>query len=211
MNRRLRAAMIAAVLFSQALAAIPNVPRLQDDALSDSNALTEIDAWRNAFALVGVKRSREEVFALGIRLTEGLREARKTAVAPVRPFLKATGTGQGWGLFSFPDQRPSRLEIAVDRGAGWETIYADLDTQRAYRAELFAYRRVRAVYNPGRKPPPAYRPFSAWLADRVFEDVAGATAVRIGFRKRHRVVAGQRDAGFVRGLEHVRRFDRKGP
>lgn len=211
MNRRLRAALIAAVLLSQALASIPNAPELKKDALSDSTALAEIDAWRGALEAVGVERSREQVLALGVMLTDSLREARKSAIAPVRPFLRATGTGQGWGLFSFPDQRPSRLEVAIDRGAGWENVYVDLDAERAYRADLFAYRRVRAVYNPGKKPPPAYRPFTAWLADRVFEDFPAATQVRVAFRKRKKVEAGTEDTGFAKGLEHVRRFRRDEP
>lgn len=207
MNPGLRSALIALVILSQAAAAIPNPPELKDSALTDPSAIAELDAWVDGFARVGIERDRAQVHELAQWWTLKLRNTRKALVWPYKPLLQLTGTGQGWGLFAFPDTQPHRIEVAVDRGFEFEDVYVD-QTDADFLASTFVYRRVRAVYNPGNKPPPAYGPFSDWLADRAFEAHPDAKRVRVGFRRSRLLVPGEPHPGYAKKLRFTKVFSR---
>jgi hypothetical protein len=206
----LRAGLIALVILSQAVAAIPNPPELKDSALEDPSAIAEIDAWVDALGRLGIERDREQVHAIGKWWTTRLRGTREALVWPFQPAFQFTGTGQGWGLFAFPDMQPHRFEVAVaEQGADFKDIYVDLDREADFMASVFACRRVRAVYNPGNKPPPAYTPFSDWLADEVFEAYPDAEQVRIGFRRSRRLKSGEPHPGYDQRVRFSRVFRRE--
>ncbi|MCO4743736.1 MAG: hypothetical protein KC912_03035 [Proteobacteria bacterium] len=211
MKAELRAGLIALVILSQAVAAIPNPPELKDSALKDPSAQAELDAWVDNFAAFGIEKSREEVHALGKWWTARLRGTREALVWPFKPIFQFTGTGQGWGLFAFPDMQPHRFEIAVYEDGAFRDVYVDLDPDADFMAPVFAARRVRAVYNPGNKPPPAFDPFTDWLADQVFEAHPDAEKVRIGFRRSLRLKSGEPHPGYSKRVHFTRVFDREAP
>ncbi|TNE90683.1 MAG: hypothetical protein EP330_07590 [Deltaproteobacteria bacterium] len=209
MKAEIRAGLIAVVLLSQALAAIPNPPKLADNALTDPLARDELEGWVKTVGYVGWNPTPEELLTFAQDWVERLKSWRKAAIAPFQPVLQFTGTGQGWGLFAFPDQRPYRFEIAVlEPTSGWEAIYVDLDPEADYRSELFVNRRVRAIYNPGKAPAPAFQPFTKWLGKQILDEYPDAVAVRFAFRRSEKLVPGEPPPGYDTKLKFIRRYNR---
>lgn len=210
MKAELRAGLLALVLLSQGLAAIPNPPKLAENALEDPTARAELDAWIGRVRMIGWEPTPAELLAFAEAWSERLRDTRSFVLAPFRPFLKATGTGQGWGLFAFPDRQPHRLEVHVlVQGKGFQPIYVDLDPEQAAYAGLFVNRRVRAIYNPGKAPAPAFKPMSLWLAREIFRDMPEVERVRFGFRKSRMLQPGEDHPGYGEKLNFVKNYPRE--
>lgn len=210
MKAELRAALIGLLILSQAIAAIPNPPELMDNALQDASAQAELDAWATTLRTLGFEADRESVFELAKLWNGRLKEGRKTLVTPFRPLLQLTGTGQGWGVFAFPDLQPYRFEIAILNEQGkYVDLYVDHVPETQEYASLLAYRRVRAIYNPGKSPAPAFKPFAEWLARDVFDKHPEARRVRVGFRRARRLESGEPHKGYVGGLRFKRVFTRE--
>ena len=74
--------------------------------------------------------------ALYARL-QALLSARKALLAPAQPYYRLLGTGQSWSMFGVLNHTPARLEIDVDRGAGWEPLYHAHEPAHAWRRRLW--------------------------------------------------------------------------
>lgn len=161
-----RATAITVVLLVHGVAALPLPARISDAELADPTAQDELRRWSERLASVGVSVSPE---ALGAHVQGGARRihrARQQLLAPARPVLRVTGTGQAWGLFANPDLRPRRLSFGPTEDA---PVFRTNDPLRREAAGVVGYRRVRALYDaPGTRlrATPSLRWLARWLLDR---------------------------------------------
>jgi hypothetical protein len=186
----IRAALLAVVLLVHGLAASPMPRSVKRSQFDTPIGKEEMDRWVGILGTIGVPISREklsdDVYAVG-SFFAGLRGA---LLDPFKPWFRVTGTGQGWGLFTYPDSFPHQLVVEVHTGA-WRTVYAGLDPDAGWMRDQLAYRRIRGVYDGNtRKPGPSYDTFVAWVAARAFADFPDADQARIGFVRLHSTAPG---------------------
>ncbi len=183
----LRAALLAGVIGCHGLAAVPSPSSLSRDQFRHPVAIEELDNWVELFGAAGVATSRKELIDHLVETGGRAVGVRKAVLAPLQPVFRATGTGQGWGLFAFPDSYPDRLIVEGRRvHEPWEPLYTALHPEQDFLSPQLTHRRVRGVYDghtdrPGRP----YDNFVHWVAREAFAVDAGLTAVRVGFERSH--------------------------
>jgi hypothetical protein len=188
-----RAALIAVALLVNGLLALPLPKSVKRSSFDTPIAKEELDNWVDLLAVAGVRTTRD---ALADHLTAYGKQTsalRSALVKPMKPWMRVSGTGQAWGLFTYPDTFPHRLVIEgrPSATAPWQTIFAGLDPEHDFLASVFTYRRVRGVYDGNTdKPGSSWRNFTKWAADRVFEAYPEHQEVQVGFVRFHTVAPG---------------------
>jgi len=173
MNRtraQLRAAAITLVLLVHGIAVLPVPHVVRPHELDDPVARAEVTRWAERLTGVGYPISPDELGAEVVRWSTRLGRAHRTALLPMRPWFRWTGTGQGWALFANPDTHPSRMEVAVVRGGQEQLVYRRLDPDLGWLRDPLAYRRVRGVYDATsarHRPTAASRRLADWLEDEA--------------------------------------------
>ncbi len=188
---KVRALLIFFVICLQWADAVP-LPELKKRDLENPIAQAELDRWTGVLNGLGVSIGREELLERALVVGDATRSARRAVLRPWAPFRRLTGTGQGWGLFAYPDPFAGRLTI-VERLEGedaWRDYYlAPAPASDGLTAAL-RYRRVRGVWDDaGDRPRPrkVYDHFVDWIAHRRFsaDPSLGAIEVRLDL---HRVL-----------------------
>jgi hypothetical protein len=189
----LRAALLAVVVFVHGVAASPLPPSpTTPKAMANPIAVEELNGWVTLLGELGVKTTRAELTDLAIESSTVTSELRTAVIKPFRPLLRITGTGQGWGLFTYPNTHPHRLVIEVERDGKFEVVYRALDPDHTYLEPQLTFRRVRGVYDDNAsKVRPSYESFARWVARHAFEDWPDATRVRVKMIRTHVVTPGQ--------------------
>ena len=188
-----RAALIAFALVAYGIPALP-LPRSIKRAQFDTPmASEEMARWSRLVGAFGIERSGAQLADLFFAVGTVAFEARREMVAPFRDFYRVTGTGQGWGLFTYPDSFPHQLCVDIRRGAGgWVPVYAGLDPAADWNRSRLVYRRIRGVYDGStEKPGLSYANFVDWIAGEAFTDFPEAEAVRVSFLRAHHTRPGE--------------------
>lgn len=188
----LRAVVIFGVCFIAIWGSLPMPGPGSKKALADPIAQEELQTWVELLDGVGWKTDKESLGDIVLGFGKGMRTVKGAIIDPIKPFFRITATWQGWGLFAYPDTFPHTLVVegqAADRT--WDTLHHARDDRSGWRAGLLHYRRVRALYNPGRKAPRTYRPMVTWLASRIFEDHPEFQRVRVRFTRQHTTLPGE--------------------
>lgn len=181
-----RAALISAVILFNLIGALPKPDRLTWDTLHRPDAKAELAQWTRLARSLGLAVDEEGVGGWAIHTSGAWLDLRRWLLAPWQPVIDFTQTQQGWGLFAWPDRAASRLEIAWRaEGGAWVVLYRTADAEHDWGSGVFRYRRVRALYNPGVKPPGTIVGFSRSLAEGLFEAEPSAAEVRFRLLQRH--------------------------
>ncbi len=187
-REHLRGAALLLVVGVNLLTASPMPRSVKRSQYDTPVAREEIRRWQAALAGVGVARSEESLVEASYALGSTLSRVRHVLLDPFATPYRWTGTGQAWGLFTYPDTWPHQLNVWTRDGATapWTLRYAGLDPDHAWRREMLTYRRVRAVYDgqtsrPGR----TWERFAEWIAREALRDTPSATHARVGFLRRH--------------------------
>jgi hypothetical protein len=138
---------------------------------------------------LGIPLTRDQV--KGISQTVGGRvgRARWRLMRHFKPLFVITGTGQGWALFATPDSYPQRLEVWIGVGDEERRVSCRADARYPYLADVFAFRRVRGVFDGvSGKPKGTYRRFTKWVATRALADFPEAEWVRVQQVRTHTVL-----------------------
>lgn len=190
--REVRAALILLVIVVQGLAALPIPDRVRAADFETDYAKEEMAAWSALLARVGVRATAEEVGDVFFTVGRAAADARRAVVGPLGPVYRLTGTGQDWGLFTYPDNRPHRLEVAVRaRDGRFETVYAGLDPARAWARDVLTYRRVRGLYDGQTdRPGASWDNLTRWIARRLLAERPDAHQVRVRFVRLHTTLPG---------------------
>jgi hypothetical protein len=189
---RVRAALIALGVVVHGFAAAPLPRSVKRSQMDTPMAKEELGRWVAVAARVGVEITIPELADWMTSTGAVAASARKAVMAPFGPWFRLTGTGQGWGLFTYPDTFPHRLTVEVREGRSWRTVYAGLDPDATWMRPQLAYRRVRAVYDGNTdKVGPSYEPFVDWVAAHAFADFPDAKQVRVGFVRTHSTMPGE--------------------
>jgi len=184
---QLRALVIALAVAWHGLAAAPSPKSISRAQFRHPVALEELDRWVGLLGEVGVETTRPELVDHLVSTGGALVAVRSALLAPVQPVFRLTGTGQGWGLFAYPDSFPDRLIVEGRTGGeDWAPLYRALEPDHAFLAPQLTYRRVRGVYDghtdrPGRP----YDNFARWVAREAFAAQPALVEVRVRFQRTH--------------------------
>ena len=181
-----RAALIAGVLLFYGVVAVPAPRTVSARTFENPVAVEEIARWTEILAAVGLPLTGDELTDRVVTVGNVFGKAKAAIVDPARPFLRLTGTGQSWGLFTYPDTFPHKLVVEARAGHAWRVVYAGLDDDADFLRDVVTYRRIRGVYDGNTTSPgDSWNNFARWTADRVFEAFPDVTEVRVGFRRFH--------------------------
>jgi hypothetical protein len=184
LGAHLRAGLITSVCLVATCAAFPMPGPATEKALTDEAGQAELRQWIGLLHNVGIELTTDELGAWVMWVARGSRKIRATVIAPFNQFFRLTATQQGWGLFAYPDTHPHTLMVQGAASAGpYRDLYVSQDPEHRWLAGTLHYRRIRALYNPGRRPPRTYGPFVTWLAARAFEDHADVDRVQVHFTR----------------------------
>lgn len=182
-----RAVVIALVLVVNGVAASPLPKSVKRSQFDTPIAIEELDRWVGISQTVGVPLTRAELTEHAYTIGKFFADLRGSLLGPFKGWFRVTGTGQGWGLFTYPDSYPHQLVVEVRPADGeWRPVYTALDPDAAWRRSSLVYRRVRGVYDGNtRKPGASYDNFAAWLGKHALADFPDAAEARVGFVRTH--------------------------
>lgn len=185
--RDVRAALLLCILVGMGIDASPLARSASKKDFDTAIAMDEFGRIARLFGSVGLSVTAGQIADTGFVLAKTGTTARRWLLTPLKPVEAFTGTGQNWGLFSYPDRFPKRLVIESRAGKGeWARLYAALDADHDFLGPQLRYRRMRGVYDSySEKPGKAFYRFCEWVAREVFAADSAATAVRISYVKVH--------------------------
>lgn len=184
--------MIGIVLFSNLLVALPLPHSIKRSAFDEPVAKEEMLKISAALASVGLTVAPKDLVDFFISTGTPLVGLHTTLTAPVKPINRWLGTGQSWGLFTYPDTFPHRLVIEARTGSGpWDRLYAGLDPDHTFLVDVWTYRRVRGVYDGNTtKPVASWENLTKWAAQQTFRASPQYDTARIYFERFHTVPPG---------------------
>lgn len=183
----LRAALLAVALGVHGLAAFPSPKKISRAQFDHPVAVEEVDRWVEVLAGLGVETTRAAVVD-GVVSIGGRAVAVRTAVlGPAQPVFMLTGTGQGWGLFAYPDSYPDRLVVdGLGADGQWRPLFRALEADHDFLAPQLSYRRVRGVYDGHtERPRQPYENLVQWIAAQALHADPALSAVRVLFERSH--------------------------
>jgi hypothetical protein len=189
---RVRAALIALLVFFNVLAALPTLGTPSAERLERPYEQAELRRWAGLCAAFGIQVTPERLAELYLELVGGFAQLRELALAPVDGWMQLTQTTQRWSLFGTPDEERNRLRISASLPEGDRLLYETQNPERRWHASLLEYRRIRAAYNPSRRgPPPTYAGLCQRLAELVFAELPEARGVRCAFDRSRIALPGE--------------------
>jgi len=188
----LRAALITVALVVHGIFALPSPYGIDEGDLHTPEGKEEIRRWTSILGAVGVDVSVEQLSAQTIYWTHAIHAAHSKLRRPFIPWMKFTGTGQGWALFASPDTYPHRLEIYVLEDRKWRPVFVRNHPTLDFLDRTLRYRRVRGVYDGStRTQRVPYWNFARWVARQAFVAYPKAGKVRIQMVQTHTTVPGE--------------------
>lgn len=180
----LRAAVLLLVVAVNGFAAAPLARGANRSTLRTPLATDEFTRLQAAVASLGWHPEVEELADIAFAIAHFEAEARRIGLAPFHPWFRLTGTGQAWGMFTYPDRFPARLVVeGRPIGGRWTRHYASLDPEATFAREKFVYRRIRGVYDASsQRPSTTWDPFVSWVAAEVFRTNEDIDEVRVKFQ-----------------------------
>jgi len=183
--RRLRNLFIAFHLVAVTAMAFPG-PRAYPRSFLDSRASrAEMDQWVDMLDGIGVRVTLTEFADLVYTVGNVYASMRNGLAAPFDPYAEWCGTRQGWRMFSFIDRSPSRLEVDVEEGGVWRTVYRPYSSSERWKADLIEQEKIRGLFSAysWRSKGTTYAKFAAWVAREAQRDFPAATRVRVQMRR----------------------------
>jgi hypothetical protein len=165
--KHLRAALVLAHVVAVLLLAIPYPPPGLRGGGKDASTEAAIATWSSAISRVGIPRDAVEAL---IRHEAAIQMVVVGAIRGVlHPYVDALGLRQEWLMFGEVPDRSARLEIAVDRGSGWEPLYVGGSATARWEAGRLEQERLRTLVSWfGRGQGKAdYEKLVDWVAARV--------------------------------------------
>lgn len=188
----LRAVAITVVLLVQGFLALPIPSSVNARQFDNPIARDELQRWVGILGARGIELTPEELQAEVIERAQGITGLRKTVQEPIKPFNRVTGTGQAWGLFTYPNSFPHTMHIELRVNGVWEPLYIPLDPEHDWNKRMFVFRRVRGVYddnaNNTRK---SYDNFVDWVSGMALAENPQADAVRVYYSQAHVTLPGE--------------------
>ncbi len=177
----LRAGLLAALLLSHGLVALPLGPRVTAKSIAEPRAQREVDGWMALAGPLGF--SREGFIDTVIAGSDLLVSTDRRVVGPMAKRWKLLGIGQAWALFAVPIDTPRTLEVSGIDAQGRHLLYRRHDPEHAVLADVFGYRRVRGVYDRGKRTR-SYRELATWTAATLMAQDPGLVSVEMLQRER---------------------------
>ncbi len=198
-----RAALLLGVIVVNAVAALPGFPGLRRANFDHPSARDELGRISAVGADWGIEFDPDTLADALYTAADTHRRARAAVLRPLRPWFVYTGTGQSWGLFTYPDRFPSRLVVQGRTADGpWERLFVAHDSNTAFDEGAFTYRRVRAVYDGhADRSDRTWERFCTWAALRVFVARPDVVEVRVSTLELHTREPGEANAAVVEGVE----------
>jgi hypothetical protein len=188
----LRAIAIAVVLIVHGYIALPIPSTVNAKQFNNPIAKDELDRWVGILGKRGVVLTRAELQAEVIERAKGITTFRKSSLEPIKPINRVTGTGQAWGLFTYPNSFPHTMYIELEIDGAWQPLYTPLDPEHDWNKRLFVFRRIRGVYDDNAtNTRQSYENFVDWVSGMALEEHPQATAVRIYYRQGHVTLPGE--------------------
>ena len=181
-RRGWRALGIAIVLIVHGVCVTPIPANIPKNAFDNDIAREELTRWASLLGGLGYETEPVQLGRDLLELGGWFADKKKAFLKPFRPVLRTTGTGQAWGLFTYPNTRPVRLHVSYREADTdpWTLIYRALDDEYTWHEAHFRYRRVRGVFDDNAtQVRPSYMNFCRWVAREVFDEHADAVQVRI--------------------------------
>lgn len=192
LRSHLRAGALALVIGIHMWVALPLKTEVTPRSLANPVAQEELQHWAERLNGWGMEITADELQTRVIEHGATVGGFRAATLKPLRPALRITGTGQSWGLFTYPNTYPHRLDVTVLGDQGWQLIYRALDPEHDWRAQTFTYRRVRGVYDDSSfQKARSYEHFCKTVAQWAADDFPDVTAVRVSMTKSHVTLPGK--------------------
>lgn len=151
----------------------------------DPTVQGEFEVWTERFNGWGwditVEELEDELWDFAVAYMD----ARRSVLKPFDPYYTYTGSTQTWRMFIAPHRYPARLEIDVQEGGAWRTVYKARDAELDWLGTQLDHDRMRAAIFRFPWPPyrGAYGAFVSWVAPQAARDFPDADRVRVRFFK----------------------------
>jgi hypothetical protein len=181
-----RALFVALHLFAITAMALPSAGiGLNRRAWKDPTVQGEFTAWTERLNGWGMELTVPELEDFLWWFASGYEEVRDAVLTPFQPYFRHTGTWQSWKMFVAPHRYPARLEIEVDTGEGFGTVFVERSATATWMRSWLDHDRMRAaVFRYGWDHYRTSRDaFADWVYRRAQEDFDELRQVRVSFVK----------------------------
>ena len=158
---------------------------LRRSSWKDPTVQAEFSAWNERFQAMGISWTEPEMEDHLWTFAVGWDHARDLVLTPITPYGRYLGASQSWRMFVAPHRYPTRLQIELDSGDGWETLYIERSAEYAWRREVFDHDRMRsAIFRFGwTQYKKSWQLFADWVAKKAAVDFPDASRVRVRMYK----------------------------
>lgn len=151
-------------------------PEIQDTIQADAEALQDLGVD------LGPQRLSALLWSAGSRFLA----ARRTLLAPFRPYARAVGCEQGWRMFGTLNRRPAWLLIELQEGETWRPIYRSRSETLSWHRQWLDQERMRAQVNQFAwlRHRQSYDELGTWLARQAAVEFPQANHIRLSMEQR---------------------------
>ncbi len=191
----IRALLITLAIGVHGIYAAPVPHIVTKEQLKNPVSRDEVATWADRLTAIGYTIDTDTLGQRVVEVSGQIGGLHRSLKLPFIPWMRLTGTGQGWALFANPDTHPGRLSIRIRReGGAMEDLYLQLDPEHDWWRSRLAYRRLRGCWSAGgfsKRPRSIYRRFSQWIADRIFAVAPDVVEVQVRTLRTHTTLPGE--------------------
>jgi len=179
--KSVRAAFLLFHLLALGFLSLPGPGRLSNRGVWRSRHNQEQFALYSGWlSQVGLELTPREFEQKAWRLTRAFLDLRTKAVRPFELYATTAGFHQSWRMFSNPQTHPAAVQIQLDRGDGYETIF-ESTSGGTWRSDELTHHRIRKLFGRAARSRRQYLwvRFGEWVKMRIAKDFPDAHKLRL--------------------------------
>jgi hypothetical protein len=188
---------------------------------ASTNTKSDFAGWSRTLGKLGVKMPPDELGKRVYGVAEGYVDVRRSIIAPFTLYREATGTKQGWAMFSSPQRHPVEVHVDGFEGGTWRPLYRTREsfdqgsTNSQWMSTQMDHARLRKLVGRFAREyrENVFNELARYLGNRAFADFAGVERVRVRLYRwdslpADRIRAGEKPTG---KYTQVREWRRESP
>ncbi|MAQ15386.1 MAG: hypothetical protein CMN30_11405 [Sandaracinus sp.] len=180
-----RGALLLGVLFLNFCQGFPG-PQLDAERIDRPRNKRAVAQWSSILTTLGHPITPDELRDAVLEYTTAFNMKQGEFLAPVAPAFHWTQIRQRWSLFGSSDSTPwwIHIEGRFHDEDQWRLLWRPMDPDADVLQQLFEYRRLRGIWNPGAEDlRPDHPRFVRFAADTLFDRIPELDEVRIRFQR----------------------------
>jgi hypothetical protein len=180
---------------------------------ASTNTKSDFAGWSRTLGKLGVKIPPEQLGKRVYSVAEGYIAARRSIIPPFGYYREATGSKQGWAMFSSPQRHPVEVHVDGLEAGVWRPLYRTRESE--WMSTQMDHARLRKLVGRFARElrENVFSELASFLGRRAFVDFPSIERVRVRLYRwdslpADRIRAGEKPTG---KYTHAREWSRESP